>query len=91
MQIQSEDNHSLKGSKRNAKRRLKRITKTGKSPATAVHGKTDTDFVGRRSYEKVNEVREQQTTLRSLKRGLEELEVGNTVGAIVVHQRLRKL
>ncbi|WP_038163382.1 type II toxin-antitoxin system Phd/YefM family antitoxin [Verrucomicrobium sp. BvORR106] len=91
MQFQLEDIHPLTDFQRNAKAHLARVNKTGRAEVLTVNGKAEAVLVGRRSYEKIMAAMEELETLKSINRGLEEMDAGKTVSASAVHQKLRKL
>ncbi len=91
MQIHIEDIHPLTDFQRNAKAHLSRVNKTGRPEVLTVNGKAEAVLMGRHSYEQMVEAIEELETLKSIGRGLEEMEAGKTVDAATVYQRLRKL
>ncbi|MDZ4287704.1 MAG: type II toxin-antitoxin system Phd/YefM family antitoxin [Prosthecobacter sp.] len=91
MQIHLEDIHALTEFQRNAKAHLSRVNKTGRAKVLTVNGKAEAVLMGRRSYEQMVEAMEELETLKSIRRGLDEMEAGKTIDAAIVHQRLRKL
>lgn len=91
MQFQLEDIHPLTDFQRNAKAHLARVNKTGRAEVLTVNGKAEAVLVGRRSYERIMAAMEELETLKSINRGLEEMDAGKTVSAAAAHQRLKKL
>ena len=91
MMIHVEDIHPLTDFQRNAKKHLTRINKTGRPQVLTVNGKSEAVLLGKRSYQLILEAMEELETIKSLRRGLEDMEAGRTVDAKLVHARLRKL
>lgn len=91
MQIHIGDIHPLTDFQRNAKAHLTRLNKTGRPEVLTINGKAEAVLMGRQSYEQMMEAMEELDTLKSIGRGLEEMEAGKTIDAATVHQRLRKL
>ncbi|CAN5864225.1 hypothetical protein BH11VER1_BH11VER1_20200 [soil metagenome] len=91
MQIHLEDIYPLTDFQRNAKAHLVRVNKTRRPAVLTVNGKAEAVLMGKRSYEEMLEALEELETFKSIRRGLNEMELGKTVDAALVHQRLRKL
>ncbi|MEI6535380.1 MAG: type II toxin-antitoxin system Phd/YefM family antitoxin [Verrucomicrobiaceae bacterium] len=91
MMIHIEDIHPLTDFQLNAKKHLTRVNKTGRPEVLTVNGKAEAVLVGKRTYEKMMEALEELETLKSIRRGLEDMEAGRTVSAHRVHGRLRRL
>ena len=91
MQIHLEDIHPLTDFQRNAKAHLSRVNKTGRSEVLTVNGKAEAVLVGKRSYELMLKAMEELETLKSIRRGLDEMQAGKTIDAASVHKRLREL
>ncbi len=91
MMIHIEDIHPLTEFQRNAKKHLTRINKTGRPEVLTVNGKAEAVILGKRSYEQMIEAMEELETLKSIRRGLADMETGRTVSAKKVHGRLRRL
>jgi prevent-host-death family protein len=91
MSIHLEDIHPLTDFQRNAKKHLARINKTGRPEVLTVNGKAEAVLVGKRSYEQMMESLEELETLKSIRRGIEDMQAGRTVSAAEVHEKLRKL
>jgi PHD/YefM family antitoxin component YafN of YafNO toxin-antitoxin module len=91
MHIHTDDIHALTDFQRNAKAHLSRINKTGRPEVLTVNGRAEGVLMGKRSYEQVLEALEELETLKSIRRGLDELEAGKTISAASVHDRLRRL
>ncbi len=91
MQIHLEDIHPLTDFQRNAKAHLARVNKTRRPAVLTVNGKAEAVLMGKRSYEEMLEAMEELETLKSIRRGLDEMELGKTMDAASVHHRLRKL
>jgi prevent-host-death family protein len=91
MMIHIEDIHPLTDFQRNAKKHLTRVNKTGRPEVLTVNGKAEAVLLGKRSYEKMMIALEELETLKSIRRGLEDMEAGRTVSAQRVHDRLRRL
>ena len=89
--IHIEDIHPLTDFQRNAKKHLTRVNRTGRAEVLTVNGKAEAVLVGKRSYEQMIEAMEELETLKSIRRGLDDMEAGRTVDAKRVHERLRKL
>jgi prevent-host-death family protein len=91
MMIHIEDIHPLTDFQRNAKKHLTRVNRTGRAEVLTVNGKAEAVLVGKRSYEQMIGALEELETLKSIRRGLDDLDAGRTVDAKRVHERLRKL
>ncbi|WP_166442859.1 type II toxin-antitoxin system Phd/YefM family antitoxin [Phragmitibacter flavus] len=91
MQIHVEDIHALTEFQRNAKAHLARVNRTGRPEVLTVNGKAEAVLLGRRSYEQVLEALEELGTLKAIRRGISEMEGGQTLDAATAHQRLREL
>lgn len=91
MAIHVEDIHPLTDFQRNAKKHLARVNRTGRPEVLTVNGKAEAVLVGKRSYQEMLDAVEELETLKSIRRGLEDLKAGRTVDAKRVHERLRKL
>ena len=91
MSIHMEDIHPLTDFQRNAKKHLSRVNRTGRPEVLTVNGKAEAVLIGKRSYQEILDALEELDTLKSVRRGLEDLEAARTVSAKHVHERLRKL
>ncbi|GAA5134895.1 hypothetical protein GCM10023213_07240 [Prosthecobacter algae] len=89
MTIHIQDIHPLTEFQRNAKAHLLRVNKTGRPEVLTVNGKAEAVLLGKRSYEKMIEAMEELETLKSIRQGLTDMEVGKTLSAADVHQTLR--
>lgn len=91
IQILIEAIHPLTKFQRNARAHLSWVNKTGRPEILTVNGKAEAVLMGKHSYEQMVEAMEELETLKSIRRGLNEMEKGKTIAAATVHQRLRKL
>jgi len=89
--IHIEDIRPLTDFQRNAKQHLSRINKTGRSEVLTVNGKAEAVLVGKKTYAQMVCAMEELETLKSIQRGLEDINAGRTLSAKKVHDRLRKL
>ena len=87
MMIHIEDIHPLTDFQRNAKKHLARVNKTGRPEVLTVNGKAEAVLVGKRSYEKMMIALEELETLKSIRRGLQDMKAGRTVSAQRVQER----
>ena len=91
MTIQIQDIHPLTDFQRNAKAHLVRVNKTGRPEVLTVNGKAEAVLLGKRAYTQMVEAMDELATLKSIQRGLDDMDAGRTVSAASVHQRLREL
>lgn len=91
MSIHLDDIHPLTEFQRHAKKHLARVNKTGRPQVLTVNGRAEAVLMGKKSYEQLMESLEELETLKSLRRGLDDMKAGRTVSASVVHEKLRKL
>ena len=91
MMIHVEDIHPLTDFQRNAKKHLSRVNKTGRPEVLTVNGRAEAVLIGKQSYQLMLAAMEELETIKSIRRGLEDMEAGRTFDAKRVHERLRKL
>jgi prevent-host-death family protein len=91
MSIHLEDIHPLTDFQRHAKKHLAQVNKTGRPQVLTVNGRAEAVLLGKKSYEKLMQSLEELETLKSIRRGLEDMNAGRTVSASFVHEKLRKL
>lgn len=89
MSIHLDDIHPLTEFQRNAKKHLARVNKTGRPQVLTVNGRAEAVIVGKRAYEQMLQSLEELETLKSIRRGIEDMEAGRTVPAAEVHAKSR--
>jgi prevent-host-death family protein len=89
--IRLEDIQPLTEFQRNAKMHLARVNDTGRPEVLTVNGKAEAVLVGATVYERMVAAMEEIETLRSIQRGLDDMDAGNLTPADEFHARLRAL
>lgn len=84
-----EDIHPLTDFQRNAKAHLARLNQTGRPEVLTVNGKAEVVVMGRKAYEQIMTAMEELATLKSIQRGLDDMEAGRTTSAKAFHKRLK--
>lgn len=89
--INIEDIHSLTDFQRDAKRHLAQANRTGRPKVLTINGKAQGVLLGKKAFQQVQESLQELETLKSIQRGLDDLNSGRTRSSAKAHRLLRGL
>jgi PHD/YefM family antitoxin component YafN of YafNO toxin-antitoxin module len=90
MQIQLEDIHTLGEFQQNAEAHLSRVNQTRRPEILTINGDPAGVLLGTEEYDQLLSAHEELATLKSIQRGIDEMNLGQIVPAINVHEMLMK-
>ena len=85
-----EDIHPLTDFQRNTKAHVAKLNRTGRPEVLTVNGKAEVVVMGRKAYEHLMTSMEELATLKSIRKGLDDMAAKRTVSAAAFHKQLRE-